>query len=402
MSGATSPSSASEKKSTDGSSSSSASPSSSTTTNQYESYINDLHLLNNSDNDKTLLSRIPVAAKVEICLGFIKETASSYQQHNCRQPNIIFRLASNLIVHHKSQMSSAELYAIYEVGVQAALDLGNDNVATEWIVVLKQRFGKCPRVFRLVGLLEEAQGETAKALEHYENCKNEFPNETWPIKRLAALHKSRGKIADAISVLEVKNVYHDKVDEKSFPFRQLHPLDDGSLKELINLHWMNNTPEKAIYYAEELLLLDPHNFLIMSRLGELSYAAGQFERAISSYAQSIRLNPHISNARAALGLWQSCLEWRSRNGGKNSKNNSNNSNKTRSVDDIDDDDNINNNEDFSSSSNNNAGSSSAATGMTVSLCNELINISEAKLRECYQNSPLCSVLELTLRRYDGK
>lgn len=373
---------------------------------EIESYINDLHLLNNSDNDKTLLSKIPVATKVEICLGFIKESASAYQQHNCRQPNIIFRLASNLIVHHKSQMSSAELYAIYEIGVQAALDLGHDNVATEWIVVLKHRFGKCPRVFRLVGLLEEAQGETAKALDHYERCKNDFPNETWPIKRIAALHKGKGKYAEAISTLEVKNVYHDKVDEKSYPFRQLHPLDDGSLKELINLHWLNDAAEKAIYYAEELLLLDPHNFLFMSRLGELCYAAGQYERAISSYAQSIRLNPHVSNARAGLGLWQSCLEWRSKNknGGNNGKLIVAAAATTKNVDDIDDEsDNNNNNNNKNSSSNNSASSgtssSSAGTGMTLALCNELISVSEAKLKECYQNSPLCSVLELTLRRY---
>ncbi len=359
--------------------------------------IDNLNLLNVSDTFNNVTKRIPVATQVALCLGFHTGTASAFQHHNCRQPRVIFRLASNLIVHHASSMSAAELYNIYEVGAQAALDLGHDNIASDWIIVLKNRFGKCPRVMRLMGLMEEAQGNSAKAMEHYERARQEFPNEIWPVKRLSALHKSKGRIGDAIAVLESRNVYVDKVDEKSYPFRQLHPLDDGALKELITLHWMNNSADKALFFAEELLLLDPHNFLFLSRVAELCYANGAFDRAISAYSQSVRLNPHSSNCRAVLGLWQSCLEWRRVNGNSNNNNNKGgkNNHNTNNVDDIDD----NNSNEVSSST---TQQHQQAPQMTLTLCNNLIQLSEARLREHYQNSPLCSVLELTLRRYGGK
>jgi tetratricopeptide (TPR) repeat protein len=352
------------------------------------------------------LGRLPTAVKLQLVLG-TTETASVYQSGATRNPVAVFRLCSDLLIARGgSGLSEAELHLVREVGVQAALDQGQVSIAGDWLLQLSRRFGKdAPRVLRLRGMYEEAQGDYPAAVAHYERVRDNHPLDMWPVKRLCAVHKARGRLAEAAALLESTKVFVDRSEDppKSYPFRQLHPLDDGTLRELISLHWQLDNVAKCIFYQEELLLLDPHSFLFYSRLGELCYAAGSVDRAVSAYSQSVRLNPHANNARAVLGLWQSCLEWRrvkqlqqqqlQQRGGSSS---SGGSTGTRRLDDIDD---------GSVTAAASAGDVTEADGNTSSVAltgamvGTLLGLAETSLKQHYQNSPLLSVLELTLRRY---
>lgn len=364
------------------------------------------HQLGNTDVIPEDLSRIAVSTKVQLVLGTNADAASVFQNHATRNPGLVFRLSSDLLVRHAGSMSEMERYCIYEAGAQAALDLGQDNIAAEWVMQLSKRFGKMsPRVLRLRGLYEEATGDTARALAIYEKARTEFPLDMWPVKRSAAIHKSAGRIREAIAVLESRSdVFKDTVENKGYPFRQLHPLDDGTLRELINLHWMADNVQRCVFYAEEMMLLDPHNFLFLSRLGELCYSAGHLERAVSAYAQSVRLNPHACNTRAVLGLWQSALEWRKSNNSNSSSASGRKAvaaasaaSSSKRVTEIDGDDVATSATDVVSAADDSS-SSHGATTLTLPLVNNLINLAEARLKQHYANSPVWSVMELTMRR----
>ena len=83
----------------------------------------------------------------------------------------------------------------------------------------------------------------------------------------------------------------------------MHCLDISAYQELVSLHYLVGNLERCVFYAEEVIMLDPTNHSHYSRLGELLYGCKEYERAAQAYAHSLRLNSDEHNARAAYGLW---------------------------------------------------------------------------------------------------
>jgi hypothetical protein len=113
------------------------------------------------------------------------------------------------------------------------------------------------------------------------------------------------------------------------------------------------------------------------------------------------MNPHSNNARAVIGLWQSAMEWRAKNGTSVSSITSKSSS-TRQVAEIDDDNDLSApsaDEGAVAAESGSSAASAAAPTLTLALANQLITLAEGRLKQQYQNSPLLSVLELTLRRF---
>ena len=201
-----------------------------------------------------------------------------------------------------------EIYAIREQCAIAALECGQHAHAEDCIVSLANKFGKASvRVRKLAGMLLEAKGEIRQAQKVYTEILRDVPSDLFCVKRTVALYKSIGAYDDAIDVLTQRNMYVDQ-DGNTLKVLEVHNTDESIYRELLNLYYYTWNLPKAIFYAEEVVMLSPSDYLHHTRHGELCYAARQLERSASSYAQSLRLNDGANNSRAAYGLWLVSME----------------------------------------------------------------------------------------------
>ena len=224
-------------------------------------------------------------------------------QRPARHPSQVLICATHVLTHGGAA-SEAERFAFMEMAAIAAIDLGRDAQATEHIRNLTRRFGTTStRVRRLLGLQMEAAGKTDSAMQLYTHILKDHPTEQWCVRRLCAMHRGRGDYKMAIETLKQREVFVDAKENKSFTYAQLFPADEAAARELISLNWLLNNVSECIRYADEIVLFDPANYSHHTRLAELCYAAGQYERSATAYAQSLRLNDGRNNARAFYGLW---------------------------------------------------------------------------------------------------
>uniref|UniRef100_A0A7S1WAR8 ER membrane protein complex subunit 2 n=1 Tax=Neobodo designis TaxID=312471 RepID=A0A7S1WAR8_NEODS len=225
-------------------------------------------------------------------------------QRPARHPSQVLICATHVLAHGGAA-SEAERWAFTEMAAIAAIDLGRDAQATELIRTLRARFGQeSTRVRRLIGMQLEAAGSVESAMQLYQAVLKDHPTEQWCVRRLSAIHRSRGDYKLAIEALRQREVYIDpKEKNKTFTYAQLYPTDEAAARELISLHWLLNNVSQCIRFADEVVLFDPANYSHHTRLAELTYADGQYERSANAYAQSLRLNDGRNNARAFYGLW---------------------------------------------------------------------------------------------------
>jgi tetratricopeptide (TPR) repeat protein len=325
------------------------------------------------------------AAKVQLVL-------TSTTQYN--HPATVLLHASDLIAKHTGRLSDADKHGVLEAGIVAALGCGRNAVAREWLSKLVARFGESSqRVRRLRALVFEAEGQMDQARAEYQALHKANPVDPFPVRRMAAQLKGAGRYKEAIALLESKPVFSDRATQRDFTYRELHPTDEAAMRELLNLHWCLGHLDRCVYYAEEVLMVDPHNFVSFSRLGEVLYAADNLQGAIGAYSQSVRLNDHRSNVRALYGLWQCAAEVLRRN-----------NKKTGGA--------------AGASGASAAGSGAGAAGARgaaallpgatadlsdpVGTALQLMQVAEARLRACYAGSTTLSALELTLQRYGSK
>lgn len=221
-----------------------------------------------------------------------------------RQPEVVLLCATDVLAR-SSTLSDIERYNLTETAIIAAVDLGQDAKATELFRGLVRKFGsKSVRVRRLQGMLLEAAGKTDNAMEVYRGVLGENPTDPFVARRLCALHRAGGDYRKAAAALESTKVYRDpKEKDREFSYAELHGSDEAAARELVSLYWLMGNVPKCVYYADETVFLDPHNYLHHNRVAEMCYAAGLYERSATSYAQSLRLNDAANNVRAMYGLW---------------------------------------------------------------------------------------------------
>ncbi|CAJ1041654.1 Tetratricopeptide repeat/TPR repeat, putative [Leishmania guyanensis] len=229
----------------------------------------------------------------------------NYRASGARNANKMLFLATDLLAGGSSGLSSSELYDVYEQVLIASLECGRIENATMYLNLLESRFGKkSVRVSHLRGLCLEAQGKIPEAKKLYEQVLKDMPTNDFCVKRLSAIYKSNGHYEEAIRVLEKDLVYTDE-DDKQHTYLEVHCGDAlSTYRELSNLHYLLGNIEKAIYYAEECLLLDTESYFAHVRLGELYYMKRDLPRCAIEYSQSLLFNSQQNNSRAAYGLWQ--------------------------------------------------------------------------------------------------
>lgn len=291
------------------------------------------------------------------------------QQQRC--PALLLLLCTDLIKTAGSALGD-ELYAVHEACLIASLDCGNIELALEHHTLLSSTFGRSSvRVRRLGGLIQEAAGRNEAAITTYLGILKDAPGDAGAVKRLAAMRKSVGDYSGAIDMLENELIYSDEDGNKN-RFLDYHSMDLAALRELVALHLRVGNLPRAVFYAEEIVLVEPHIHLNHVRLAELSYAQGRLDQAAVSYAHALRLNDGANCARSLYGLWIVTAELKK--GGK------------RAV----------------ASTSSSSAAAAAADGEVVAVsaenAAELHSWAAAKLKTLYHGSPLAAALDLVVSK----
>ncbi|EAN93270.1 hypothetical protein C3747_23g169 [Trypanosoma cruzi] len=238
-----------------------------------------------------------------------RQLLRQHRENPSRSANVVLLLGTDLLAGGTGGIGSTELSCIYEQILIAALDCGRVDMARQYLSVLYKWFGKqSVRVRHLEGLCLEAEAKLVEAERLYRAILKEHPTDQFAVLRLSTMLKSEGKYQKAIELLEKQQVYTDENGEKH-TFLEVHRGDSLSVyRELSNLYYLCEDYRMALHYADEAMLFNSNEYLSHTRLAELYYIVGDYKRCLVEYAQSLRLNGHANNCRAAYGLWLTANE----------------------------------------------------------------------------------------------
>jgi len=208
---------------------------------------------------------------------------------NIRAPDTVIDYGYNLLKHHKSSLGHS-VWDVYEQVCVAALDVHNGAIAKECLTALSVKFPKSSRVKRLHGLALEANGGWDDAATIYDELLEADPSNQAVWKRKVCLLRTRGDLKEAAIELS--------------KYLAVFSTDESAWMELADLYVAQAQYDLAAFCYEELILIEPENYLYHLLYAEVVYTAGgkdNFETARLYFAQSIELKPH-DNLRAVCGL----------------------------------------------------------------------------------------------------
>ena len=202
-----------------------------------------------------------------------------------------------------------EEWTVREQVLIAALDTHDYEGARAQLARLTAQFPASQRVRRLEGMLHEARGEWMEARGVYEEILQVDPANAIAQKRCICTFKGENKLEAAVKGLN--------------QYLETFSTDAGSWAELFRVYLSLLRFEDAEFCAEELILLQPHDYMHHLRYAELLYTMhaperkhAKLELARQHFARSLELRLD-GNTRALYGLAGACKAIRGTNHGKN-------------------------------------------------------------------------------------
>ncbi len=142
----------------------------------------------------------------------------------------------------------------------AALEVKQMEWARLFLQIIATKIPQTPKHMRLLGMFHEAIQYYEKAKEIYNELISINASDYQTVKRLVALERDRGKINEAITLL---NKYLENNQQ-----------DNEAWLELTDLYLSKHNYEKAQFCYEEILSMNPGNFHCNIRYAEILYSAG--------------------------------------------------------------------------------------------------------------------------------
>jgi tetratricopeptide (TPR) repeat protein len=205
-----------------------------------------------------------------------------------------------------SSSTNEESWLVREQLAKACLDKGDIERAQELVGQLRKRFGaKSQRISLLEGLVLEAKGDWEKAKALYEDLVNRNANNSVAAKRLATVKRCQGDLDGCVKLLN--NLI---IENQS---------DPETWSELCDVQLVAGSYEAAAFCAEEVLLSNPHSYVLNTYFAEILFSclsgnngsssndAKWVEESRSYFSQSLVLNTD-NNPRAAWGVLLCCSE----------------------------------------------------------------------------------------------
>jgi len=176
---------------------------------------------------------------------------------------------------------------VYEQIAVAALETGEIESAETCLSALRHQFPESKRVRLLSGMVHEAAEDYEVALELYKAMIDETPNSPDVIKRLVGVHKARGDMGAAVSVLT--------------KYLETYQTDPDAWAELGSLSAEMGTLKRASFCYEELILLEPHNYVHHTLYAETLFTMGAIGMAAKYFAMAVDLSASAA-PRPLMGL----------------------------------------------------------------------------------------------------
>ena len=151
------------------------------------------------------------------------------------------------------------LYLVEEF-YYAALEIKQMEWAKLFLQIIGNKIPQSPKHMRLLAMFHEAIQDFDKAKEIYNELISLNGSDFQTVKRLVALERDRGKINEAIILL---NKYLENNQQ-----------DNEAWLELTDLFLSKHNYEKAQFCYEEILSLNPANYYCNIRYAEILYSAG--------------------------------------------------------------------------------------------------------------------------------
>ncbi|CAG5112195.1 Oidioi.mRNA.OKI2018_I69.chr2.g6438.t1.cds [Oikopleura dioica] len=229
----------------------------------------------------------------EMSFGELRKTLRKFRENGTRNATVTYKLGKYMCDNYSSKLGN-EVWDVYEQMFFACIDLGINDIGLSYLRQIKEQFPESKRVYRLIGVLHEADGELAEAEELYKEMLEENPGDAAMTKRLISMYKTNGKTVEAVKLL--------------VSYLETYKCDNEAWLELAELYLSEYEYEKAAYCFEELILISPANYLYHQRYAEVRYTIGGAENYLISkmhFCQAARLSGNSSN-RALLGLVTVC------------------------------------------------------------------------------------------------
>jgi len=218
-----------------------------------------------------------------------KDRLRKIRKDGTRDPQVVMQSADVLLPHRGSL--GDEAWTILEQDAMAALDMHQYARAEKNIKELRGRFGdESVRISILEGMLLETRMEWAEATKLYSAILEEDPCHQLASKRLVAIAKGKGETEKAVELLK--------------EYLELHMADADAWIDLASIYVATCEYRFAAFCYEDLILLQPYNWLYHIKYAEVLYSMGgndNVELAKKEYMQAYELKPD-SNARALYGI----------------------------------------------------------------------------------------------------
>jgi len=215
---------------------------------------------------------------------------NKWREENARNPVKVRDLWSSFQL---DKLTTDDKYPILEQVIMAALDLHDHELLKECLSQLETKFPGSTRVKRLKTMARlEMRERFDEAIKVYDDMIRADESNAILYKRKIAILIAQRKSFEAVKELT--------------DYLKKFMNDHEAWMELADLYIQEQEYSKAAFCVEELVLLNPHNTLYHTRLGEIYYtmnSSESLESARSYFAQAIKLNP--SNLRALYGLFLS-------------------------------------------------------------------------------------------------
>lgn len=244
-------------------------------------------------------SRSKLALQLEF-LEFLKEK-------NLRMPEAVVEHGLEILDHHASSIGDKVWdirEQVYIAGIDSRqhTDSKRGSKITGCFRDLDKQFPNSNRVALLQGMLYEAQGgeQYSRAVLTYNNILQADPGHAGARKRKVCVLMAQNNITAAIKELNT--------------YVTIFASDIDAWQELTQLYIQTQKLDLAKFCVEELILIQPENYLYHLQYAELNYSLGgnqNYTLAKQYYAQALELKP--GNPRAMCGLLLSLRALKSNN-----------------------------------------------------------------------------------------
>lgn len=184
------------------------------------------------------------------------------RSHKIHQPELALLHGGRLLVGSPGKLGS-ELWTVMEQVFLAAVELGAEDWRDYCLKQLTKKFPASSRVERLKGIYQESLGEWNEAKKIYEKLLKEKPEDTVTHKRLIAMHKQRGRTAEAVEAIN--------------SYLETFSTDTDVWHELAELYIEAGSLQRAVFCFEELMVSNPRSMYHLLTYAELLYSTGELE-----------------------------------------------------------------------------------------------------------------------------